>query len=250
MNKIKVFLIISLFVSTVSACLSEKQTVEPTTSTGTSTGTTTGGTTTGGTTGTSTTTISCGQTLSTDTKDSVCFNTQILPFFVTNCAKSGCHDSKTKADGYELTSFKTITSKGIDLKSPKSSKLYKEMLDGMPPPPATLLKTDTDLVLKWITEGAKNVTCGVKVDTANVTFSKTIFPLIQTNCIGCHKAGSVSGGVLLDSYANIKIYVDNKRMWGSMNYLTGYSPMPPSMKLTDCQLSVVQKWINNGAKND
>jgi hypothetical protein len=57
-------------------------------------------------------------------------------------------------------------------------------------------------VLKWITEGAKNVICGVAVDTANVTFSKTINPLLQTNCVGCHKTGSISGGVLLDSYAN------------------------------------------------
>jgi mono/diheme cytochrome c family protein len=90
----------------------------------------------------------------------------------------------------------------------------------------------------------------VAVDTANVTFSKRINPLLQTNCVGCHKTGSVSGGVLLDSYANIKAYVDNKKMWGAMNYITGYSAMPPSQKLTDCQLSVVKKWIDKGAKND
>jgi uncharacterized membrane protein len=223
----------------------------PSTGTGTSdTGTGSGtGTTTGS--GTSNTTVTCSPTITTNTKDSVCFNTQILPFIINNCAKSGCHDTKSRAEGYELTNFQTITSKGIDRKNPKNSKLYTEMLNGMPPSPAAkLLKSETDLVLKWITEGAKNVTCGVSVDTANVTFSKTINPLIQTNCVGCHKTGSVSGGVLLDSYANVKFYVDNKKMWGAMNYQSGYFAMPPSQKLTDCQLSVVQKWIDKGAKND
>jgi cytochrome c5 len=252
MKKVKFLFVIGLTISLITSCLNNKQTVDPvvipTTTPSTGTGTTTG--TTSGT-GTTASTITCNPTAVNNTKDSVCFNTVILPFFSTNCASSGCHDSKTRAEGYDLSTYKSIVSKGIDLKNPKNSKLYTEMLNGMPPAPAPkLAKTQTDLVLKWITEGAKNVTCGVAVDTANVTFSKTIKPLLETNCVGCHKAGSISGGVLLDSYANVKAHVDNKKMWGAMNYLTGYSAMPPSQKLTDCQLSVVKKWIDNGAKND
>jgi hypothetical protein len=193
----------------------------------------------------------CSQTAATNTKDSVCFNSQILPFFVTNCAQSGCHDIKTRAEGYDLTTFKSITSKGIDLKNPSNSKLYREMLGNMPPKPAAkLLKAQTDLVLKWITEGAKNVVCSSSIDTTNITFSKTINPLLQTNCVGCHKAGSVSGGVLLDSYANVKGYIDNKKIWGSINFINGYAAMPPSQKMNDCQLVIVKKWIDAGAKND
>lgn len=250
MKPLKYLIILLLTVGTITSCLNEKNTVSPTTSTSTETGSTTGGTTTG--TGTTiTTTITCIPSVASNTKDSVCFNTQILPFFVSNCGNSGCHDSKTKAEGYDLTSYKTIVSRGIDLKNPKNSKIYQEMLGSMPPPPAAkLAKTQTDLVLKWITEGAKNVTCGISIDTVNVTFSKTIMPLLETNCIGCHKAGTVSGGVLLDSYANVKKYIDNKKIWGAINYQTGYSAMPPVAKLTDCQLFIVKKWIDKGAKND
>jgi hypothetical protein len=195
--------------------------------------------------------INCDQTAVSNTKDSVCFNSQILPFFVTNCAQSGCHDAKTRAEGYDLSTFQKITSKGIDKKNPSNSKLYREMLGNMPPKPAPRLpKEQTDMVLKWITEGAKNVICGSAIDTTNVTFSKTINPLLQTNCVGCHKAGSVSGGVLLDSYANIKTYIDNKKIWGAINYISGYVAMPPSQKMNDCQLKVIKKWIDNGAKND
>lgn len=193
----------------------------------------------------------CDQTITTNTKDSVCFNTQILPFFVTNCAQSGCHDTKTRADGYDLSTFQKITSKGIDKKSPQNSKLYREMLGDMPPKPAAKLpKTQTDLVLKWIAEGAKNVNCSTAIDTTNITFSKTIFPLLQTNCIGCHKVGSASGGILLDSYAHIKTYIDNKKIMGAINYVSGFAAMPPSQKMNDCQLKVIKIWVDNGAKND
>jgi hypothetical protein len=255
MKAIKIFFAIMLIINVMASCLYDKPPVEPvvTTPPNATPTTTTPSTGTGNTTGSGTpsTTITCTQPVVTNTKDSACFNTQILPFFVSNCAKSGCHDSKTKEDGYDLSNFKSILSKGIDLKNPKNSKIYMAMLDNMPPKPAAkLLKAETDLVLKWISEGAKNVTCGVVVDTANVSFSKTINPLLQTNCVGCHKTGAVSGGVLLDTYANVKLYVDNKKIWGAMNYSVGYFPMPPSQKLTDCQLSVVKKWIDKGAKND
>jgi hypothetical protein len=186
-----------------------------------------------------------------NTKDSICFNTQVLPFMVTNCAKSGCHDSKTKADGYDLSTYSSIIKKGIDLKNPQNSKLYREMLSSMPPAPAPkLLKKETDLILKWITEGAKNVKCNSTIDTTTITFSKTIQPLLETNCVGCHKTGSSSGGVLLDNYSNVKIYVTNNKIWNVMNYVKGYSPMPPSEKLNDCQLLVMKKWIDNGALNN
>lgn len=201
-------------------------------------------------------TNTCGNTSSNASKgDSICFNTQVLPFIVSNCATSGCHDAKTRADGYELTSYATITKKGITAGSPSKSKIYTLMTrtdnERMPPPPAQALsKTQTDVIAKWILQGAKNVNCAVVVDTQHVTFSKTIMPLLATNCIGCHKTGSISGEVNLENYTSIKTYVDNKRLYGSVTYQSGYAAMPPISKLTDCQLSVIKKWIDAGAKNN
>jgi cytochrome c5 len=198
----------------------------------------------------------CGTVASNASKgDSVCFNTQILPLIVSNCATSGCHDAKSRAEGYELTSFSTIIKKGIIAGNPSGSKLYQYMVrtdnERMPRPPAApLSKTQTDLVAKWIKQGAKNVNCSVVVDTANVTFSKTIFPIIETTCIGCHRTGSVSGGVNLENYVQIKNYVDNKKLYGAISYQAGYFAMPPSGKMTDCQIGVIKKWIDAGAKND
>lgn len=198
-------------------------------------------------------TLTCTIVPNTTASDQVCFNTQILPLIVSNCATSGCHDAKSREDGYELTSYKTITSKGINISKPLSSKLYQVMIDTRKdrmPPSAPLSKAQTDLFLKWIQQGAKETICNVSVDTANVSFSKSVKPLLDTYCVGCHKTGSSSGSVLLDSYTGVKIYVDNQRLFGTMSSQQGYSPMPPTGKLTDCQLLVIQKWILQGAKND
>ncbi len=183
----------------------------------------------------------------------VCFNTEILPLIVSNCATSGCHDAISREDGYQLTSYKTIVSKGINTGKPQDSKLYKVMIDtgdDRMPPSAPLTKAQTDLFLKWIQQGAKETICTPSVDTANATFAKTVEPMLNTYCVGCHKAGATSGGVRLDSYTYVKVYVDNQKLWGSMLYQPGYKPMPPTEKLSDCQLVVLQKWIKQGALNN
>lgn len=256
MKMLKNSMILGITMGGFIACQNIKGDPSPTDSvnnTGTITVDTTGTSSNPSNTGSST--LQCGTTGSNASKgDSVCFTTQVLPFFVSNCATSGCHDTKTHADGYDLTSYTKIM-KGITAGSPSKSKLYTVMLrtdnERMPPPPAQpLSKTQTDLIAKWITQGAREVNCAVVVDTQNVTFSKTIMPLLTTNCVGCHKTGNLSGGVSLENYTQVKSYVDSKRLWGSLNSLTGYSPMPPIGKLTDCQLTVVKKWIDAGAKND
>jgi len=37
------------------------------------------------------------------TISAICFDSQVLPIIYSNCAESGCHDSKTRAEGYELS---------------------------------------------------------------------------------------------------------------------------------------------------
>jgi hypothetical protein len=38
-----------------------------------------------------------------NTGSAICFDSQVLPIIYSNCAESGCHDSKTRAEGYELS---------------------------------------------------------------------------------------------------------------------------------------------------
>ena len=93
--------------------------------------------------------------------DSVCFDTEVLPIFQTNCALSGCHGDN--AEEFSLTDYESII-KQITPLEPENSELYKAMTDSwgelMPPPPAQpLSKQQRNVIYIWIKQGA-NTTCG------------------------------------------------------------------------------------------
>src|SRR3982751_5371220 len=99
---------------------------------------------------------------------------------------------------------------------PDKSKLM-EVISGsgeeaMPPPPDAPLTTEqVDLISQWITEGAGiDIDCNISVpcDTSNITYTETIIPILQTNCLGCHSTYSTGGGILLNSYSDVKTQVN------------------------------------------
>jgi hypothetical protein len=191
---------------------------------------------------------------STCSADTVYFQQQVLPIFISNCAMSGCHDAATHEEGLTLNSYSTIMAGGIRAGNPGSSKLYRVITDGsMPPRPYSKLTQDQISILnKWITQGAKNNSCvDAACDTANVTFAASIKPIIANQCQGCHSGSSSGGGYDLTTYTGIKTVVNNGRLWGSVNFLTGYSAMPKGgTKLSTCELAKIKKWIDAGAPNN
>src|SRR5437868_2705424 len=67
---------------------------------------------------------------------------------------------------------------------------------------------------------------GVKnsCDTSNVTYSTTITGILNTNgCAGCHSGSAPSGNISLTTYAGFKAKVDDGRLWGAINHLSGFS---------------------------
>jgi mono/diheme cytochrome c family protein len=95
---------------------------------------------------------------------------------------------------------------------------------------------------------------GGNCDTSNVTYSNTVSGIMAVNCNVCHSTSSANangGGIQLDSYTKLKVYVDNGKLMGSINHAGGYSPMPKNAtKLSSCDISKVQAWINAGAPNN
>ncbi len=88
-------------------------------------------------------------------------------------------------------------------------------------------------------------------DTNNVTYSNTISPMMNQYCTNCHSGSSASAGIDLVGYNNVKQYVDNGRLWGSMNHETSFSPMPKNApKINECKLSQLKAWIDKGAVNN
>lgn len=187
----------------------------------------------------------------------VCFETDVLPLFIASCARAGCHDATTRAEGYVLDSYANIVKKGLKAGSASASKLFTVLnasgTDRMPPPPNAALTADQKkLIENWINEGAKNTTnCATATcDTSNVTFSKSVLPIINNACLGCHNNSLASGGYNFSTYTGVKASVTAGRLMGSINYTPGFSGMPQGAKLSACHINTIRKWVDAGALNN
>lgn len=87
-------------------------------------------------------------------------------------------------------------------------------------------------------------------DSVNVTYSTTVKGIISNYCMGCHNASMASGGAIFETYDGVNAWVANGKLMGDVKQLSGYFPMPPGAKLSDCDLAKMQKWVNDGAPNN
>ena len=94
---------------------------------------------------------------------------------------------------------------------------------------------------------------GNSCDTTAITFSGSVKPILQTYCYICHSNATSSFGnnIKLEDYTDVKIKVDDNSLFGSVNFSTGYSPMPKnSQKIDDCKIAIIKKWVEAGAPNN
>jgi uncharacterized membrane protein len=187
--------------------------------------------------------------------DTAYFVKDIMPIIASNCTMSGCHDNITHAEGVNLTTYNNIM-KYVVAGNAANSKLYKVIIktnnDRMPPPPMPpLTAAQKALIQKWINQGAKNNNCTADCDTTIFTFSGGVKPMIDSRCVGCHNPASLGGNIDLSTYNAVKISALTGKLYNSIAHQSGYSPMPKnSAKLSDCEITRVQKWIAAGSLNN
>lgn len=186
----------------------------------------------------------------------VCFESTILPIFVSSCAKSGCHDAITRKADRVLDSYANIMRGGISVGNHSRSKLYSVLFatgsDQMPPKPDTQLsQAKKDSIAKWIDQGAKNtIKCNCSCDTTQFKYAAIIQPIMQNYCVGCHNPNSLGGKVDLSAYTGTKTVALNGSLIGSVVHAPAFSPMPKGGKLSDCQIKQIDKWVKSGALNN
>lgn len=249
MKAIRIVLILAAFATGVLACKTAPIDVQPS-SGGNAGGGNSGGGTGGGNGG--------GGGGSNPGDTALCFERDILPIFISNCAKSGCHDAASRQDGYVFTSYQTITSKKFKAGNARETELYEKITENdpddiMPPPPNPRLSgQQIALIGRWINEGAKNTTgCKPLCDSNKFAFAADIQPILNNYCRGCHNAAAPSGGIALDSYNGASNVALNGRLYGAISHSAGFSAMPQgSAKLDDCTIARVRAWIQAGAPNN
>ena len=88
----------------------------------------------------------------------------------------------------------------------------------------------------------------IECSTTDMSYQADILPIFQNNCYQCHDAANNFGGITLEGFDQIKIYVNNNQLLGVINHESGFSPMPKnSAKLLECEIEKIEAWINEGA---
>ncbi len=187
----------------------------------------------------------------------VCFQSDVLPLFQSNCAKSGCHDATTQAKGYVFDSYANIIKKDIRPGNATNSKVYEVLFetgsDKMPPlPNADLTAAQKTLIGKWINEGAKNtINCSINCDSTQFKYGANVSVIISTYCLGCHSGAAPSANIDLSFYNGVRQMAVSGRLVGATSHAPGYSPMPKNAsKLSDCQIAQIRKWVASGSLNN
>jgi Planctomycete cytochrome C len=189
--------------------------------------------------------------------DTAYFQQQVLPIFISNCSLSGCHDAASHQDGVVLTNYSGIRAE-VRPGDLNDSEIWEKINendpdDRMPPPPRNPLpQAQKDIIKKWILQGAKNNSCvSASCDTANVSYSTVIKGLISNKCQGCHSGTAATNGYDFSTYQGVKARINDGKLWGAVNHMPGFSPMPKNgNKLSSCELAQVKKWIDAGAPNN
>lgn len=119
--------------------------------------------------------------------------------------------------------------------------------------PAVVTKTTTTTTTKDTTS-ATDTTQDV-VDTS-VCFERDILPMLQSSCAisGCHDAATAHKGYIYTSYATIMakgIVPGNYNSSATYTYCaSGAMPKSPVPRFDSTKMSLLRRWITNGAHDD
>jgi len=189
--------------------------------------------------------------------DTVYFKNDILPILQSSCGTMGCHSQESATEGVVLTNYQDIIETGdVEPGRPDNSEIYELITeededDRMPPPPNDRLSQEKiEMIRTWIEQGAKNNHCTeTECDTTNVTYSNQVSALIGNNCLGCHDQATANGGIVLETYDQVAALANDGTLQGVVNNQQGYPQMPPDNPLSDCDKTIIDKWIENGTPN-
>ena len=126
------------------------------------------------------------------------FRSTIQPILESACVR--CHDEKTPEGELRLDSREAAIKGGENGTSlvpgkPEKSPFYTTMVlkaghdDIMPPEDPPLARSQRDLIKTWIAQGARWPAKAKLKPQPRIYFSKHVQPILEQNCVACHKGG-------------------------------------------------------------
>lgn len=188
------------------------------------------------------------------TNDTICFESQIEPLLVFNCANSGCHDAASATSGVVTESYSTIRAQ-VTPNNLDNSPLYNAIKSGFHQG-VQLDNEQLTLVQNWILQGAPNTTdcSGVTAfvcDTTSFTYNRDVRIILDKECVSCHNITTSTSNIRLDSYEEVKKVGESGALVGVIDWLPGWRTMPQNRaQLPDCERAVIRKWVEDGMPNN
>lgn len=201
------------------------------------------------------------------------FHKQVQPVLEANCV--ACHKPDKAEGDLDMTTLETIlkgSSSGDVLEpgNPDESYLYETMVMGadedelMPPAKkgGPLPTEITEVVKEWIADGAKWPDGVVLGQRQRVDFVEHIQPILEFNCVSCHRADNDEGGLILDNKKDAFTSGDNgpniipfDPEESAVHFLTILAAddddvMPPEKKggpMDKEKTDLLKEWIAQGA---
>jgi formylglycine-generating enzyme required for sulfatase activity len=203
--------------------------------------------------------------------DKVDFATEIKPLLESACLS--CHGTEKPKGDLQLTTRAMAIKggeKGTSLVPGKSadSPLYKSTVlppdhdDIMPPKGDPLTKGQADTLKRWIDEGANWPEAVTLTKVQRFDFVKDVKPILEFECVACHREGHDRGGLRLDtrelafkggdSGLGIIAFRPQKSPVSTSTMVSADDDklMPPANKggpMSKDKITTLAKWIEQGA---
>jgi formylglycine-generating enzyme required for sulfatase activity/mono/diheme cytochrome c family protein len=140
--------------------------------------------------------------------DKIDFTREIKPILEVHCLS--CHDVEKPKAGLRFKTRADALKGGDDGPSlvpgkPSESTLYTSTIlppdhdDTMPPKGERLMKEQTEKLRLWIEQGAEWPESQVLKPVKKIDFVKDVQPILEFNCVACHREGEAKGKLRLDT---------------------------------------------------
>lgn len=91
-------------------------------------------------------------------------------------------------------------------------------------------------------------------DIQNISYSADVVPILQNHCYACHNASDASqlaNGNNLEDFTTISNLANGGTLISSLKQDGTSEPMPRNApKLSECNIKIIETWINEGANNN
>ena len=88
-------------------------------------------------------------------------------------------------------------------------------------------------------------------DTAAVSFAADVLPVFERHCTSCHAGANATAGVRLDSFREVRPWIDGGLLRCTVTHVGSCATMPPGGQLIpDCDVAAVTAWLDAGAPDN